>query len=129
MAGLVLAVLVPSVRSVAVIVKLPAVLRVIWGLSVPAINAVLAGRVALASVDVTPTVCVTVGTRFQLASTALTVRLNGVVAIWALGVPVLPVAVPGAALSPGTSSCSFTNVPGLTVTLPLVPEVNPVALA
>src|SRR2546428_825237 len=30
------------------------------------------------------------------------------------GVPLLPTTVPGAAVSPGTSSCNFTNAPALT---------------
>lgn len=60
--------------------------------------------------------------RFQFASTALTVRLNDVPAVSALGVPVNPVVVPGAAVSPGTKTCNWLNVPGLTVKikLPLV---------
>src|SRR5437763_494869 len=61
-----------------------------------------------------PTVWVLL-TRFQLASTALTVAVNGVPAVWAMGVPVLPVAVPGAAVSPGSSSWSFAKAPVLTV--------------
>src|SRR5438093_4839353 len=57
---------------------------------------------------------VSVLTRFQFASTALTVTLKAVPAVWALGVPVLPVAVPGEAASPGTSSCSLVNAPAVT---------------
>src|SRR5205823_4816320 len=64
-------------------------------------------------------------TTFQLASTALTVRLKNVKALWALGVPILPVPVPGAALSPGTSNCSLVNAPGLTVKEGLVLAVMP----
>ena len=56
MAGLVLAVLVPSVRSVAVTVQLPTVLNVTLKVFVPATNAALAGRVALESLEVMPTV-------------------------------------------------------------------------
>ena len=48
-----------------------------------------------------PTVSVIELTRFQFASTALTVTLNAPPAVCAVGVPVLPVAVPGAAVSPG----------------------------
>src|SRR5438477_153138 len=70
-----------------------------------------------------PTVWVLL-TRFQLASTALTVTVNGVPAVWAVGVPVLPVAVPGAAVSPGNRICRFTNAPTFTVTLALVFGVN-----
>jgi hypothetical protein len=50
-----------------------------------------------------------------LASTALTVTLNAEPAVCAEGVPVLPVALPGAAVSPGSSSWSFVKAPGLTV--------------
>src|SRR5919197_4707541 len=114
MAGLVLAVLVPSVTSVTVTVLLPAVLSVTLKVLVPATNAALAGNVALASLEVMPTVSVLL-TKFQLASTALTVTLKAVPAVWAVGVPVLPVAVPGAAVSPGTSNCSFTKAPAFTV--------------
>src|SRR5207249_1971236 len=59
-------------------------------------------------------------TRFQLASTELTVKLYGVPAARAEGVPVLPVAVPAVAVSPGASNCNFTNAPALTVTAGLV---------
>ena len=34
--------------------------------------------------------------------------------------PVLPLAVPGAAVSPGSKSCNFVKEPPLTVTLPEV---------
>src|SRR6266699_1910797 len=113
-AELVLAVLVPSVMSVAVTVRLPAVLRVTLNVFVPADNAALAGRMALESLEVIPTVWVLL-TRFQFASTALAVTLNAVPEGWAAGVPLLPVALPGAAVSPGTSTCNFTNAPPVTV--------------
>ena len=74
MEGLVFAVLVPSLMSVAVTVAVPAVLSVTAKVFVPATNTALAGKVALASEQVIPTVCVLL-TRFQLASTALTVML------------------------------------------------------
>ena len=51
-------------------------------------------------------------TRFQLASTALTVTLTGAPAVTPVGVPVLPVTVPGAAVSPGSSTWSFVAGPG-----------------
>ena len=51
---------------------------------------------------------------FQLASTALTVTLNEEPAVAADGVPVLPEAVPGAAVSPGSRIWSFANAPPLT---------------
>ena len=75
----------------------------------------------LASLVVSVTSCVTVFTRFQLSSTALTVTLNAVPAVCVVGVPVLPVLVPGAAVSFGINTCNFVAVPALIVTLPLVP--------
>ena len=62
-------------------------------------------------------------TGFQLASTALTVTVNGLPDACELGVPVLPLAVPGAAVSPGSRSCSFANAPALTVVDGLVSGV------
>src|SRR5947207_2498407 len=115
MAGLVLAVLVPSVTSLAVTVLLPAVFKLTLKVRVPATSAALAGRTALASEEVIPTVSLTVVTGFQLASTALTVTLNGVPEVCAVGVPVLPVAVPGAAVSPGRRICSLVKAPTLAV--------------
>ena len=41
--------------------------------------------------------------------------LKAVAAVCAFGVPVLPVAVPGDAVSPGASSCSLVNGPAVTV--------------
>ena len=72
------------------------------------------GSVALLSLEVSPTVSVTLVTRFQSASTARTVTLKELPAVSAVGVPILPVAVPGAAVSPGANSCNFTNAPALT---------------
>src|SRR2546423_698006 len=68
---------------------------------------------------VIPTVSVLL-TRFQLASTALTVTLKAVPAVWLLGAPVLPLALPGEATSPGSSSCSLVNAPAFTVVAGLV---------
>src|SRR3989454_5767998 len=98
---LVLTVFVPSVLSVAVTVRLPADFRVILNVFVPATKAALAGRTALLSEEVIPTMSVTFVIRFQLASTALTVTVNAVPAVWAAGEPALPVEAPGAAVSPG----------------------------
>src|SRR5438477_9969701 len=86
MAGLVLAVLAPSVISLAVTVRLPALFSVILKFFLPASNAALAGNVAFTSLEVIPAVSVIVLTKFQLASTALTVTVKGVPAVWALGV-------------------------------------------
>src|SRR5439155_7555706 len=114
MAGLVLAVLVLLVMSLAVRVWLPGVLKLTLKVVLPAVRAELAGKVAMLSDDVIPTVSVTFVTTFQLASTALTVRLKAVPAVVAPGVPVLPLAVPGEAVSPGTSNCSLVNDPAAT---------------
>ena len=119
-AGLVFAVFVPSVTSVAVTVRLPAVSSVTAKVCVPATSAAFAGSCAFASLDVMRTVSATELTRFQFASTAFTVTLNAVPAVRAVGVPVLPVAVPGAAVSPGSRICSFVNAPGFTVVAGLV---------
>ena len=113
--GLVLAVFAPSVMSVAVTVAEAAVLNVTLKVCVPDASAVFDGKVALASLDVMPTVSLTLFTRFQFASTAFTVTLNAVPAVCALGVPVLPVVEPAEAVSPGIKSCSFVNAPTLTV--------------
>ena len=79
--ALVLEVLLPSVTSLAVTVRVPEVLSVTLKVCVPATSAALAGRTALASEEVIPTVSVTEVSIFQLASTALTVTLNGVLAV------------------------------------------------
>src|ERR1700694_166784 len=118
-AGLVFGVLVPSLMSVAVNVFEPTVLAVTESVAVPATSAVFAGRAALTSVEVIPTVSATL-TTFQFASTALTVALNAVPAVWLLGAPVFPDALPGEATSPGMRICSLTNAPGLTVVAGLV---------
>ena len=70
-----------SVRSLAVRVRLPTVFKATLRVWVPATKPTLAGSSALASEEVIPTVSVTVVTLFQLASTALTVTLNGVPAV------------------------------------------------
>jgi len=115
MAGLVDEALVPSETSDAVSVRLPAVRKVTLADLVPATSEPLAGRAALASLEARATVSVTLLTRFQLASTARIVTVRAAPAVWVVGVPVLPVAVPGAAASPGTRSCNLTKAPVLTV--------------
>ncbi len=119
--GLVSAVIEPSVMSVAVNVALPAVFAVTEKFFVPATSAALAGRVALVSLEVMPTVSVEL-TRFQFASTAFTVTVNDEPAVRAVGAPVLPEAVPGAAVSFGSRSCSFANAPGTIVIAELAAE-------
>src|SRR5438128_5450153 len=108
--------------SVAVIVCEGAVLSVTLKVFVPADNAPLAGRVALESLDVIPTVWVLL-TRFQFASTALAVTVKAVPVVRAVAVPVLPGAVPGAAVSPGIKSWSFAKAAGLTAMLGVVVAV------
>src|SRR5215471_5219872 len=110
MDGLVFAVFDPLDRSEAVNVALPAVLNVTLRLCDPATKPAFAGSEALESDEVIPTVSVTFVKTFQFASTALTVTVRAVPAACATGVPVLPVAEPGAALSPGTSNCNFVKV-------------------
>src|SRR5438445_13179926 len=117
MEGLVLFVLVGSITSEAVRVWLPPVLKVTLRFWVPATSAVLAGRVALVSLQVIAITSVTLVMRFQKASTALTVTLRAAPAVCAVGVPVLPEAVPGAAASPGASSWIFAKGAAPTTTL------------
>ena len=81
----------------------------------PATKAAFTGGVAFASLEVTAIVSVMVLIRFQLASTALTVTVTAVPAVCAVGVPVLPVRVPGAAVSPGINTWSWVAAPGFTV--------------
>src|SRR5947207_2807839 len=120
MGALVAAVLVGSVISLAVSVGLPAVLSVTLKVFTPETNEALTGKTALASLELMLTVSVTLVIRFQFASTARTVVVNAAPAVWANGVPVLPAAVPGAAVSPGASNCSFTKLPAITATDGLV---------
>jgi hypothetical protein len=108
------AVLVPSVVSEAVTVAEPAVLSVTLIDWVPELSAVPLGNKALGSVAVIATRSLAVETRFQFASTALTVRLKAVPAVRPPGTPVLPPVVPGAALSPGARICSLLNTPAPT---------------
>src|SRR5262245_58846734 len=97
--------------SVAVTVRLPEVFKVTLKVPVPDVSAALLGNVALASDEVMPTVSVTVLTKFQFASTALTVTLNVAAALCAAGEPDLPVPLPGEAVSPGARICNFANTP------------------
>src|SRR6266851_598771 len=121
MAGLMLLKTVPWVTSEAVTVAAPAVLSVtpLVNVNVPATRAALAGSTAFVSVELIATVSL-VPITFQLASTALTVTLKAVPAISFVGVPVFPAALPGAAVSPGTSNCNLASAPGFTVIAGLV---------
>src|SRR5437660_1625831 len=73
--GLVFAAIKQLLMSDAVNVALPAVLGVTEKVFVPTTRAALAASVVLASLEVMPTTSVEL-TRFQLASTALAVRVN-----------------------------------------------------
>src|SRR5437899_2270286 len=115
-AELVLAVFVPSLTSLAVTVRVPEVFKVTLKLCVPFTRAALGGKAAFPSVEVMATVSLVL-TTFQLASTALTVTVKAVPAACGEGVPVLPLAVPGAAVSPGAKICNLANAPALTTTL------------
>jgi hypothetical protein len=97
-----------------VTVEEPAVLRITANVCVPATRAAGAGGVAFVSLELSATVSVA-DTGFQFASTALTVALKLPPAVCAEGLPVLPLAVPGAAVSPGSRICSFVNAPALIV--------------
>src|ERR1051326_5855874 len=105
--GLVFESFVPSLIFVAVSVVEPATFTRTLNEFVPFTSAALGGGTTLAFVEITPTTSVAAEITFQFVSTALTVMVNGVCAYWVMGVPVFPVELPGAAVSPGTSSCSL----------------------
>jgi len=86
------------------------------------------GKVALASLELRPTMSLTVLTTFHWESTALKITPKELPTVCPLGVPVLPDAVPGAAVSPGNSNCSLLNGPVPTTTLPEVVLVKPEAV-
>jgi len=94
-------------------VQVPDVLFVTLKLFVPLTRAVLTGRTAFESEDVIATVSFEL-IRFQFASTALTVMLKPVPAVWVVAVPILPMALPGAAVSPGARTWSLANGPAFT---------------
>ena len=79
---------------------------------------------AFKSLEVIATVCVFVLTKFQFASTAFTVIFNEVPAVCVVGVPVFPVVVPGAAVSPGINTCNLVAVPAFTSVAAPVLAVN-----
>src|SRR5207245_750396 len=124
--------------SVAVIVRVAAVVRVqldtvrvpATSVRLPAVTPLSSAIVALLSVLLIVTLGVALLTTFQLASTALTTipLAIAVPAVCAVGAAaVLPVAVPGAATSPGNRICSFVTAPAFTVTLALVLAVSAAA--
>src|SRR5207302_1465681 len=82
------AVLDGSDTSDAVRVAVPAVISVTLGVTEPPTRAASEGRMALVSDELRSTVSVTLHTRFQKASTALTVALKAAPAVCARGEPV-----------------------------------------
>jgi hypothetical protein len=122
--GLVLAALLGSVASEAVNVLVPALRSVTLKVLEPEIREEFAGKAALVSDDVIATVSTALFTRFQFASTARTAIVNAVPAVCTAAVPVFPATLPGAAVSPGASSCSFEKAPALTVIEGLVFAAN-----
>ena len=127
--GEVFAVFKGSVTSEAVRACGPGVLNVTGSTTVPASRGVSAGKVARPSVEVMATVSVTVSMRFQNSSTAFTVTPNATPTGRSVGVPVLPVTVPGTAVSPGASSCSLEKAPAVVVMLKGMGVVTRPALA
>ena len=121
-----LAELVGCVMSEAVKVVVPTVLSVTLKFLDPLLSGALVNGPAFASEQVRLTVSVALETKLQKVSTALTVAVKDVPALWAVGLPLLPVAVSGAVASPGTNSCSFVMGPGL---MEMPPAGTDVALA
>ena len=96
------------VKSVAVMVHVPEEPNRVSPImvTVPFASAVFDGRNAEPSVLVNDKVSPHEVAMCQVASQALTVRLKGAPAVCGSGVPILPVAVPGALVSPGNNTCS-----------------------
>jgi len=109
--------------SDAVMVRVPAVLKVRLdkvrvpetSVRFPAVAPLSSAMVALLSELLRLTLAPAPATRFQFASTARTMMplAIGVSAVCAVGEPVLPVAVPGAAVSPGNKICSLVTAAAL----------------
>src|SRR5437867_2623131 len=97
----------PVVRLLAVTVWLPLELNVTLKVWLPATSGAFAGSVARLSLELKPTVSVTLVRRFQQASTALTETVKALATVCTDGVPVLPLPDPGDAVSPGTSNCNL----------------------
>src|SRR5262249_16375032 len=94
---------------------------------VPATSAASGGSVAVESLEVICTVSVGVLTKFQFASTELIVTLKELNALCVVGVPLLPVVLPGEADSPGANTCNFANAPAFTFPPALVLAVSTAA--
>src|ERR1051325_456171 len=118
-AALVAAVFEGSVASEAVTAALGVVRSVRLNVWLPPLNAASGGNVELVSLEVSCTVSMTLVIKFQFPSTALMVMLNEAPAVCATAVPALLFVVPGAAVSPGTNSCTLLNPAGTTVKLEL----------
>src|SRR5499427_5446624 len=103
--------MVASVWSCTNTVNVPLALNVTLNVAAPFASCAGAGSVALASEARTWTECVTPATGVQVSSQALTVIENGTPTVWARAVPALPDGVPGAAVSPGSSSWRRVNGP------------------
>src|SRR5262249_61892046 len=83
----------------------------------PEAKGVLVGKLAFGSVDASETTSEIEETRFQYGSAALTVTFKAVPAICGCGMPLLPLGVSGAEVSPGSRSCNLVNAAGLTAIL------------
>src|SRR5213079_2434857 len=93
----------------------------------PAVSTVSAGITANASLEPSTTLSLTVLTTFQNWSTARTVAVNTEPALWLVGVPDLPLAVPGWTVSPGSRICIAANGPARTWNWLLEPVCGVVA--
>ena len=112
-------------ESVAVTVLLPIVLKSkLDKVAVPPLREMLPAVTSLSSAMIAfgseleiVTLGVEAAVTFQLTSTALITMLlrSGVPAVRAVGEPVFPFTVPGAAVSPGNKICSLLALPGLIV--------------
>ena len=96
--------------SVTVTVWLPTVFNWKVPIADPLTKEVLFGMIASPSEVVNLIESPGALTGFQWASTALTVTVTRSPALTGVGVPVLPVGVPGAAVSPGNRTCNWVKV-------------------
>src|ERR1043165_5180289 len=96
-----------SVMSVAVTVYVPGVLNITLNTCDPCDKGPSGSIAAPGSELVIWTVSVTVGRTNHWSFTALTVTVTAVPTVTEAGEPVFPVAVPGAAVSPGSNTCNL----------------------
>ena len=92
--------------SVAEMVNEPAASNATRRVLSPLTKAIDPGSVAVSLVEVSATTLVMLLTVFQLSSQARTTTSNAIPTVCAVGVPNRPVTVPGAADSPGRSTCT-----------------------